>query len=94
MSHYGTHAVYLIAINGGHCAEVDNSGKEIKTQKATESKAQQWIVEHRDSHEFALRNVATNKYLGAPKGDAYTHCTTGEKHFWRAEPGHAPGSFW
>jgi len=93
-----SNTVYLVAINGGHVAEVDNAGKEIKTQRATQSKSQQWVVEYKDSHnsrdEFALRNVDANKYLGAPKGDAYTHCTTGEKQFWRAEPGHAPGSFW
>jgi hypothetical protein len=70
----------------------------MKTQKATESKSQQRVVEHKDSHnadKFALRNVATNGYLGAPKGDSGTHCTTTHaKQFWRAEPGHAPGSFW
>jgi hypothetical protein len=94
MSHLRNHTVYLVAINGGNVCEVDNSGKEIKTQKATQSKSQQWVLEHRDTHEFALRNVATDKYLGASKGDSGTHCMTGNKQFWRAESGHAPGSFW
>lgn len=92
-----TNPVYIIAINGGHVVEVDNGGKAIKTQKATVSKSQQWVVEWKGAHkadEFALRNVATDAYLGAPKGDNYTPCTTGAKQFWRAEPGHAPGSFW
>ncbi|KAI4675073.1 uncharacterized protein J4E88_007977 [Alternaria novae-zelandiae] len=89
--------IYIIAINGGHVVEADNAGKEIKTQKATVSKSQQWVVEWKGagkSDEFALRNVATDAYLGAPKGVSGTYCTTNAKQFWRAEPGHAPGSFW
>jgi hypothetical protein len=89
--------VYIIAINGGHVVEVDNSGKELKTQKATSSKSQQWVMERNPhkSDEFALRNVATNGYLGAPKGVSGTHCIADAKQqFWRAERGHAPGSFW
>ncbi|KAE8833577.1 hypothetical protein HRS9139_05396 [Pyrenophora teres f. teres] len=87
-----THTVYIIAINGGHVVEADNTGKEIKTQKATVSKSQQWVVERKDAHkadEFALRNVATNAYLGAPKTTANSIV-----YMWQKDDGWVQSMLW
>jgi len=89
-------SVRVVAVNGGHVVELDRS-KGIRTQLQSESTAQQWEVERKDGNKpevFALKNHADGKYLRAPNGNGYTPCTTGDKQFWAAEPGEAPGSFW
>ena len=89
-------SVRCVAVNGGHVIEADGS-KAIKTQQQSDSKAQQWLVEPKDANhpqEFALKNLANEQYLRAQTGKPYAPCTTGDRQYWAAEPGEAPGSFW
>ncbi|KAF2669355.1 hypothetical protein BT63DRAFT_425085 [Microthyrium microscopicum] len=88
-------SVYITTVSAyGNC--LTKSGERILNKKPDNSDAQRWTIERKEGseNEFAIRCNADGKYLRAKGGQASAPVETGEKQYWRAEPGQAYDSYW